>query len=213
MFLSILACGGLPQRLDDIELGGTVTHSAPTPVEKIDAKEAIQTFAQDVLGIQIPKLFAGGAAGDLSLPVSLQGDVDVAVDLAGTTYIGVWSGGIASLSFGDSNVSGDFIADVHDGALGVFALNVDTNPPADSATALDLILRTYPGISHYSWVEMPTETGFAFTSGDAEQVSVQSWSVELSGVTLQAGVAPGVLNQQAFVWVVVASGVLATPFQ
>jgi hypothetical protein len=213
LVVSILACADMPQGPGDIELSGTVTHSAPTPVDKVDAKEAIQTYAQDVLGLQIPNLFAGGAAGELSLPVSMQNDVEVAIDLAGTTYFGVWSGGIASLSFGDSDVSGDFVADVRDGALGVFALNRDTAPPADPASALDLVRETYPGLSGYQWFETPTEKGYAFTSGEADRVSVQSWSVELTGTTVNAGVAPGVLENQSFVWVVVASGVLATPFQ
>ena len=210
---SIWACGVMPQGLDGIELGGTVTHSAPTPVGKVDAKEAIQTYAEEVLGFQIPKLFAGGAAGELSLPVSLMEDVEIAIDLAGTTYMGLWSGGIASLSFGDSDVSGDFVADVRDGSLGIFALNVIATPPTDSTAALGLIKETYPGLKDLEWLETPSETGYSFTTGDVDNLSVESWSVELSGTTINAGVAPGLLSEQAFVWVVVASGVLATPFK
>jgi hypothetical protein len=68
-------------------------------------------------------------------------------------------------------------------------------------------------LSSYPWVGTPSEKGYAFTAGEADRVSVQSWSVELTGTTIHAGVAPGVLDNQSFVWVVVASGVLATPFQ
>ena len=210
---SILACAGLPQAPGDLELSGTITHSAPTPVDQVDAKQAIQTYAQDVLGLQISKLLAGGAAGELSLPVSMQDDVEVAIDLAGTTYFGVWSGGIASLSFGDSDVSGDFVADVRDGTLGVFAVNVNTPAPSNPAAALVLIQETYPGLSGYQWLETPADKGYAFAAGEADRVSVQSWSVELTGTTINTGVAPGVLSNQSFVWVVVASGVLASPFQ
>jgi len=213
LFVSIMACAGLPQRPGDLELLGTVTHSAPTLVDKIDAKEAIQTYGRDVLGLQLDSLFAGGAAGDISLPLSLQDDVEIAVDLAGTTYFGFWSGGIASLSFGDSDVSGDFMADVRDGTLGVYALNVGSAPPSDSAAALNLIQSTYPGLSGYQWIETPAETGYTFTTGEVESVSIQSWSVELTGTTINAGVIPGLLSGQSFVWVVVASGVLAAPFQ
>ena len=208
LLISILACADVPQ-----DPGGTDAPSIPTPVDRIDAKEAIQTYAQDVLGFQIPQLVAGGAAGEISLPVSLQNDVDLAIDLAGTTYLGFWSGGIASLSFGDSDLSGDFFADIRDGALGVFARNIDTAPPVDPAAALDLIRGTYPGLAGYQWFEAPTEKGYAFTTGDADRISVQSWSIELTGTTIHAGVAPGVLDNQSFVWVVVATGVLATPFQ
>ena len=213
LIVSILACSLIPQKIGDVELRGTVTHSTPSLVDKIDAKLAIQTYAQDVLSLQLKNLFAGGAAGDISLPLNLQDDVDIAVDLAGTTYFGFWSGGIASLSFGDSDVSGDFMADVRDGTLGVFALTVGSAPPQDPATALNLIQSTYPGLTGYQWIETPSETGYTFTTGEVESVSIESWSVELTGTTLNAGVVPGLLNDQSFVWVVVASGVLAAPFQ
>ena len=213
LIVSILACSLIPQKVGDVELSGTVTHSTPSLVDKIDAKQAIQTYAQDVLSLQINNLFAGGAAGDISLPLNLQDNVDIAVDLAGTTYFGFWSGGIASLSFGDSDVSGDFVADVRDGTLGVFALTVGSAPPTDAASALNLVQSTYPGLTGYQWVETPSETGYAFTTGEVESVSIESWSVELTGTTINAGVVPGLLNNQSFVWVVVASGVLAAPFQ
>ena len=213
LIVSILACSLIPQKVGDVELRGTVTHSTPSLVDKIDAKQAIQTYAQDVLSVQINNLFAGGAAGDISLPLNLQDNVDIAVDLAGTTYFGFWSGGIASLSFGDSDVSGDFMADVRDGTLGVFALTVGSAPPTDSASALSLIQSTYPGLTDYQWVETPTETGYSFTTGEVDSVSIESWSVELTGSNINAGVVPGLLNNQSFVWVVVASGVLAAPFQ
>ncbi len=201
LMILTLACGGVPQG-----------QNAPEPVDKIDAKAAIQTYASDVLGLEISSLFAGGTAGELSLPVSMQDGVDIAIDLAGNTYFGVWSGGLASLSFGDSDFSGDLAADVRDGSLGVFAVTVGAATPEDSATALDLIRETYPRLSGYQWIDIPSDQGFAFTAGEADNLSVQSWSVELTGTTINAGVAPGLLNQ-SFVWVVVASGVLAAPFQ
>ena len=211
LVVSILACAGIPRGPDDLELSGTATHTPP--IGKVDPKEAIQIYAQDVLGLQISKLLAGGGGGEISLPVNWLDDVDLAIDLAGKTYFGVWSGGIASLSFGDSDISGDFVADVRDGTLGVFSLTIDTAPPEDPAAALNLIQETYPGLSGYQWIETPVEKGYAFTTGEVDQVSVQSWSVELTGTTINAGVAPGLLSNQSFVWVVVASGVLAAPFQ
>jgi hypothetical protein len=211
LLFAVLACS-IPQKGDDIKLNGTVTHSAPTPVDKVDAKEAIQAYAQDVLGFEISNMFAGGTAGELSLPVSLQDGVDLAIDLAGTTYFGVWSGGLASLSFGDSDLSGDFQADVREGSLGVFVVTQMIAPPENSTSALDLIQQTYPGLSGYSWTETPVERGYGFTTVQAENIGVQSWSVELTGTTINAGVVPGLLNNQSLVWVVAASGVLAAPF-
>jgi len=213
LFVVILACSGFPRGTGDLELSGTVTHSAPTPVDKIEAKEAIQTYALDVLGLEIPSLVAGGTSGALSLPVSLQDGVEVAIDLAGTTYFGVWLGGVSSLSFGDSDVSGDLIADIRDGSLGVFAVTVREAPPTDSTAALELIKQTYPALSDYEWIETPTEQGYSFVTGKAEDVALQSWSVELTGTTINVGVSSAVLDDQSLVWVVVASGVLATPFE
>jgi hypothetical protein len=208
----VLACSIFPQGTDDLELSGTVTHSAPTPVDKVDAKEAIQTYARDVLGLEIPSLVAGGTSGELSLPLSMQDGIEVAIDLAGTTYFGVWLGGVSSLSFGDSDVSGDLIADIRDGSLGVFAVTVGESPPTDPTAALDLIQRTYPALSSYEWIETPTEQGYSFVTGAADNVDMQSWSVELTGTTINAGVTSAVLENQSLVWVVVASGVLAAPF-
>ena len=42
LIIVTLACGGAPQEND-----------VPAPSEKIDAKEAIQTYARDVLGLEI----------------------------------------------------------------------------------------------------------------------------------------------------------------
>jgi hypothetical protein len=104
------------------------------------------------------------------------------------------------------------VADIRDGSLGVFAVNVEASPPDDPDGALDLILETFPGLQGYPWAESPTERGYAFTTDEAEGVRVQSWSVELEDTTIHAGVAAGVVEKQSFVWAVVASGVLGAPF-
>jgi hypothetical protein len=85
-------------------------------------------------------------------------------------------------------------------------------PPSEPAAAIDLILQTYPALSAYEWIETAGEQGYAFTAGEADRVGIQSWSVELTGTTIHAGVTPGLLENQSLVWVVVASGVLAAPF-
>lgn len=201
LFFAILACNS-PQ-----------PGETESPANKIEAKEAIQTYARDVLGLEIPNsMRAGGTAGEISLPVSLQDGVDVAVDLAGTTYFGVWSGGAASLSFGDGDVSGDFIADVRDGALGVFGVTHKAALPTEPAAAIALIEQVYPGLGRYEWEETTTAQGqgFSFSARQPENASVQSWSVELTGTTIRAGVAPGIGQNQSLVWVVLASGALAS---
>ncbi len=109
--------------------------------------------------------------------------------------------------------SGDLYADVQDGTLGAFAIRVSQPLPVDAPTALGLILTTYPGLLPYEFFETPIEeTGFQFTSGQAENVAVSGWNVTLTGTTISAGVRPGMLDGNSLVWVVVASGDLAAPF-
>lgn len=207
--LLILACAE-PLPSDDgsdyVEPG-----DAATPGTQIDAKEAIQIFAWDVLGLDLPELAAGGTSGQIDLPIRTQEGVDVAIDLAGSTYFGLWRGGAASLSFGDGQVSGDWIADVQDGTLGVFVVRSDLPLPADADAALQLALETYPNLQAYSFYENPSEIGYSFTAADAEDVGVMGWSVTLRGSTIKVGVAPQVTSERSIVWAVVASGVLAAP--
>ncbi len=208
-----LACVGGLDPEDAPQLAGTITYEEGQQVTPIEAKEAIQTFAREVVGLDIPDLRAGGKSGELNLPVSTMDGVEVAFDLAGTTYFGVWGRGVASLSFGDSAVSGDLFADVQDGSLGAFAVRVDEPMPADAPTALGMILTTYPSLMGYEFFETPLEeVGFEFSAGQADDIDIQGWEVTLTGTTISAGVRPGVRESKSVVWVVVASGALATPF-
>lgn len=213
LLLAVLACAG-PAPEDTPRLAGTITYEEADPVPSVDAQEMIQTFAWDVLGLQVPDLVAGGKTGEINLPVSTMDGVEVAFDLAGTTTFGLWSRGAASLSYGDSAVSGDLFADMQDGTLGAFAVRVDQAMPAEAATALGIILTTYPGLMGYEFFETPVEeAGFQFTAGKADDIQVQGWGVTLTGTTITAGIKPGLLGGKAVVWVVVASGALATPFE
>jgi hypothetical protein len=197
-------------------LAGTVTNGNSTPIAKADAVSAIQTYARDILGIDMPNLKAGGRSGEINLPVSTREGVEVAIDLAGTTYFGIWKQGVASLSVGDSAVSGNLFADVQDGSLGAFLIRVDQTLPPDAGTALGLILTTCPGLNGYDFFEIKNDEiddpGFEFKAGQADDVQIQSWEVTLTGTTITAGVTPAVQDGKSIVWVVVASGALAAPF-
>jgi hypothetical protein len=209
----ILACAGGPDPEDAPQLAGTVAYEEGQPVTQIEAKEAIQTYAREVVGLDIPDLRAGGKSGELNLPMSTQDGIEVAFDLAGTTYFGVWGQGVASLSFGDTTVSGDLFADVQDGSLGAFAVRADEPLPPDAPTALGLILTAYPGLMGYEFFETPIEeVGFEFSAGKADDIDIHGWDVTLTGTTISAGVRPGVRDSKSVIWVVVASGALAAPF-
>ena len=214
--LAVLACAipmiGNQQGTGAPRLTNTITYEESDPVPQIDAKVAIQTYALNVLGLDIPDLTAGGKSGEINLPISTLEGVEFSVDLAGTTYIGIWGRGAASLSFGDSTVSGDLFADVQDGSLGAFAVRVNQDFPVDAPTALGMILTTYPGINGYEYFETPVEEkGFEFYAGKTDNIRIQDWGVTLTGTTIRTGVKPGLLGGNSVVWVVVASGALATP--
>jgi hypothetical protein len=192
---------------------GTPRLTGSTPVEKIESVEAIQTYARDILGFDMENLKAGGKSGEINFPVKTREGVDVSIDLAGTTYLGIWKQGFASLSFGDSDVSGDLYADVQDGSLGVFSNRVDQIFPSDAGSALGLILATCPGLSDYEFLEIINdEPGFDFKAGQVDDIHIQTWGVTLTGTTITSGVNPAVQDGKSIVWVVVASGALATPF-
>ncbi|HIE57422.1 MAG TPA: hypothetical protein EYP88_04220 [Anaerolineales bacterium] len=194
--------------------GRTSTPEAPTttPQGEVSAKDAIQTYASSVLGLEVDKLWAGGTEGDISLPTWLQHDVDVAINLSGETYFGLWTQGIAMLAFGNGEVSGDFNADIKDGAMAVFIVREGGGYPEDANAALNMLLQTYPALNRYTWEELPDKTGFSFTATNPQDFGIQSWSLELTGTMLKAGVMPGIGGQNA-VWVVTASGALSKPFE
>jgi hypothetical protein len=212
LLLAILACA-TPQTDEVPRLAGTVAVEGSTPVAQIDAVEAIRTYALDVLGLDIPDLKAGGTSGGINLPISTNEGVEVAIDLAGTTYFGFWKQGLASLSIGDSAVSGDLYADVQDGSLGAFAVRMDQAVPQDAPTALGMILVTFPGLNSYEFYETPIdEQGFEFSASQADDIQLRDWAVTLTGTTITAGVRSGIQDGKSIVWVVVASGALAAPF-
>jgi hypothetical protein len=214
LFLGILACA-TPAGDGSAGLSGTVEVDG-TRVPQVDAVAAIQTYAQEVLGLNIPNLRAGGTSGEINLPITTQDGVDVALDMAGTTYFGFWNQGIASLSIGDSTVSGDWEADVEDGSVGAFLVRQNQPMPADAITALNQLISTYPGLENYDLVETPIEDldvqGFSFSAQIVDDIQIQSWEVTLTGTNIHAGVAPGVQQGRSVIWVVVASGALASPF-
>jgi len=67
-----------------------------------------------VLGIAVEVKTAGGRTGTITLPGEAQKSVDAAVTLAGTTYNGILTDGLASVSLGDGQISGDLTAQALD---------------------------------------------------------------------------------------------------
>lgn len=206
LVLAALACQG------GGNLSGTPTVVPSTPVGSYEAADAIKTYANDVLGLTITNVIAGGVSGEISLPVVTQEGVDAAIELAGTTYLGFWSEGLASVSLGVGTISGDMISDLQDASLGLFSIRRDVQPPQTAAEALRLIEETYPALAGLPWKEEPVATGFGFSAGRTESLNFTGARINLTGTVVSAGVNPGAVPNRAFVWTAVAAGQLATPF-
>lgn len=182
-------------------------------VDDDQAIEAIETFAAEALGLGIQGLKAGGLQGQFNLPPIIQDEVNAAIQAAGATYYGFWPEGIASLSFGDANISGNFTADVQDGTLGTFVVRAKSSFPGDSSSALVLVRDVFPELRNYDFETQPTQgNAYSFTSLQENRVYIEAWNAMLAGTVFLAGVTPDINPENSIVYVVMASGALATPF-
>ncbi len=185
-----------------------------TPQNKSEAQETIQTYARDVLGLDITVATGGGMVKDIEIPVTYEDGTALAVSLSGVSYVGVWADGMASVSLGNGSTSGDMTADLQNGSLGIFSIRVSQAAPADSDSALALIKATYPGLAGLEFITgTPSEQGFTFTYTKADDYSIRNGTVNLSGVVITAGTTAGRRQGATVVWVIVASGALTTPFE
>jgi hypothetical protein len=175
-----------------------------------DAAEAICSYASHVLGIAVEVKTASGRTGTITLPGEVQRSVDAAVTLAGTTYNGILTDGLASVSLGDGKISGDLTADIESASLGVFVLTQERTLPATEAAALALIKSTFPGIAGLDYVAKPQAgKGYSFQATTTTQIldpnSRQYVAISQSALV---AVTPGLRSGRVLVWAVVANGTL-----
>ena len=111
-----------------------VTVVVSTKVAEYDATVAIESYAQQTLGIQVEVQRVGGRSGTITLPEVAQEDVNAAASLAGMTYAAALADGFASVSLGDGAISGDLTADIETASLGAFVLSQAGQLPADEVT-------------------------------------------------------------------------------
>jgi len=203
--LSLIACAGR---------GATGT-PVPVTVEpgeratEYDASEAIRSYANRVLGITVQVKSAGGRKGTITLPGKAQKSVNAAVKLAGATYWGVLDGGLASVSLGDGEISGDLTADIESASLGVFVMTQEGTLPAGPDGALARIKATFPGIADLDYVARPQQgRGYAFQATTTVKSLDPSGKVVAVAQSVMVSVTPALRQGRVLVWAVVANGTL-----
>ncbi len=185
-----------------------------TPVNNPSAEEAIETYAREVLGLEVEVTLATSMVQDLDIPLSKEQEVESALALSGVTYFGIWPEGMAAVALGEGGVSGDFLVDVQDASLGAFSTRSSTDMPTDAASALALLQATYPGLVDFPLVQdEEAAEGFVFTNTSPDVIQLPGIQATLKGTVVRAGVAPGGRANTSVLWAVIASGMLATPFE
>lgn len=190
-----------------------VTVEAGERVPSYEAAEVIRRYAERVLGIEVVVRQAGGVTGTLGLPAPAQASVDAAVSLAGATYMATLEGGLASVSLGDGQVSGDLQADIDGASLGVFVMVHDGGLPDSGGGALNLIRQTFPGLAEVALEPVALEAkGYAFAAQDSHQ-SLSGDGYHLVARRVYAAVTPALQEGRVWVWAVVAHGSLTKAWQ
>jgi len=185
-----------------------------TPVPQKESKAAIESYASDVLGLDIKVTLSIGATGDIDIPASASEEINAAVKLAGVTYLGAWANGMASVSLGSGQASGDYNADLQDASVGIFSLRSKQAMPGDAEAALAMIRAAYPNMQSVEFVPAEAQSGgFAFTSNQAQDIKIRDGQAILVGTVISTGVLQAAQKENVVIWIVVASGQLARPLE
>lgn len=215
LLIGVIACAS-PSEGQSIHFDGTIAVERGTPIPQVEAVEALQTYAQEVLGMSLLDLRAGGRMGEVNLPIANQEGLEVAFEMAGITYWGFWNQGFGSLSVGDSTITGDWTADVQDGSIGIYVVRQEQDFPENAVTALNQVMSTFPNLNRYEFIESPIEgfdvQGFSFSAEQVDDIHIQSWEATLTGTMIYAGVTPGMQGSRSIAWAFIASGALAALF-
>jgi hypothetical protein len=191
-----------------------LTPQAGTSVPPNEAQLAIQTYAHDVLGLEIQVETGRDRLREMEIPLSAEDEIYTALELTGITYNGIWDRGMASLSFGEGTTVGELTADIENGSLGIFAIRLPEPYPENTEAALEMIRAAYPGLADLPFfVDDDFQDSYAFSTSKGEETSLQGGMITLKGSLITAGVSQARLKGASIVWVVVATGDLATPFQ
>jgi hypothetical protein len=130
-----------------------------------EAGAVINQYAQEVLGIAVTIVRAGGLSADVERQLRLPEDGEAAQDatasLAVQSYAALLEGGAATVSYGSGVVAGDLSVDINASSLGAFSLDAGA-PPGSGDEALALALETFPGLAGRSFAPYVVQLGYAW---------------------------------------------------
>lgn len=187
------------------------------PVAAADAATVINTYAQEVLGLSVTIIQAGGLTTDLTRQLNLSeagtSAQSATADVALESYGALLANGVGTVSYGSGTLSGDVNVDLNASSLGAFSLRGGPNMPSAEAEALALVLQTFPGLSDRTYTAQTVAQGFAWLAeGQVSGFDVQTRQATLVAERVLIGVIP-TGRTGALVYAVVGKGDFAANVQ
>lgn len=189
------------------------TITPPAIVGEADASAVITQYAQEVLGIAITIVHAGGLTNDIDRQINLSPEGDTAqsgtAQVAVQTYAALLQGGAGSVSYGSGTVAGDVTVDINSASLGAFSFESGSPVPVSEAEALTLVLQTFPGLSNRTFTATSASQGFAWVAeGQVPGFDLQTLQATLIAEKVQIGIAPNGARRSS-IYAVVGKGSFA----
>ncbi len=188
------------------------TITPPAIVGQAEASAVINQYANDVLGIAVTIIKAGGLTTDVDRQINLSEAGEAAqtgsVDMAVETYAALLQGGAGSVSYGSGTATGDLSVDISGASLGAFSFDHD-GAVTNEAEALALALQTFPGLNTRVFTAYPVAKGFAWMAeGDVPGFDFQTMMASMVAEKVLIGVTP-VGARKSSVYAVVGKGSFA----
>jgi len=175
-----------------------------------EASLAITTYGQEVLGISVAVIEAGGVSYDVSRSISQTSESadaqSAVVNLAVKSYAATFKNGAATLSYGAGTISGDVTIDVQGSSLGVYSLYVTGTGTLTADTALALATKTFPNLAGLTYTPYTVSKGYEwYTRSDVPSIDPKTRQIVDVAQTVILYVLPGA-NGRATITATVGRG-------
>lgn len=189
------------------------TITPPAVVGQADASAVILQYAQEVLGLSITIVRAGGLTTDIDRQINLSQEGDTAqsstAQVAVQTYAALLQGGAGSVSYGSGTVIGDVTVDINSASLGAFSFESGSPIPTSEVEALTVVLQTFPGLSNRVFTATSASQGFAWVAeGQVPGFDIQTLQATLIAEKVQIGIVPNGARRSS-IYAVVGKGSFA----